>query len=94
MPLAPKAITSIPNHIVPDPAKQALEDFVEFGVYHRHKQVGQSTKLRSRLKRVCDEVDWLERRHGMLIAKIHLECIIKAKGYLMHNKSVVSIQLQ
>ncbi len=82
MPLAPKAITSIRNHIVPDPAKQALEDFVKFGVYHRHKQVGQSTKLRSRLKRVCDEVvDWLERRHGMLIAKIHLECIIKAKGH-------------
>ena len=82
MPLAPKAITSIRSHIVPDPAKQALEDFVKFGVYHRHKQVGQSTKLRSRLKRVCDEVvDWLERRHGMLIAKIHLECIIKAKGH-------------
>ena len=81
MPLAPKVVTSLRSHSVPDPSKQALEDFVKFGVYHRHKQVGQSTKLKSRLKRVCDEViDWLERRHGMLIAKLHLECIIKAKS--------------
>lgn len=75
----PKIVPANQTHYVPDAQRSALEDFVKFGVYCRHKQVQSSSRISSRLDRVVNEIlHWLERRHGMLVVAMDLEFMIPA----------------
>ena len=75
----PKIVPAKQTHYVPDAQRSALEDFVKFGVYCRHKQVQSSSRISSRLDQVVNEIlHWLERRHGMLVIAMDLEFMIPA----------------
>jgi hypothetical protein len=88
MPLAPKAIATMQSHYVPDAQRSSLEDFVLHGVYCRHKRIQSSTRAHKRLRRIVDEIlQWLERRHGMVVTKIDLEFMIRANRKDMSSMS-------